>query len=137
MAGVFKVQLETALAPESIDSPPGIRQGTGSFAADRMLEHQGIRWGYVFLRAASHLLQEEANELMIQAVEMYLAGEAERNIKTSSFQGKLSTEQKYEVLGELGGQRFDAELETIYGRDKATFLVSEQTRGLGSVISRN
>jgi hypothetical protein len=68
---------------------------------------------------------------------MYLSGEAERNIKTSSFQGKLSTEQKYEVLGELGGQRFDAELETTYGRDKATFLVSEQTRGLGSIISRN
>jgi hypothetical protein len=102
-----------------------------------MLEHMGIRWGYVFLRAASYIPEDEAKELMVQAVEMYLQGDAERNIKSSSFEGKLYTEQKYELLGEFGGQRFDAELETIYGRDKATFLVSEQTQGMGSVISRN
>ena len=36
-----------------------------------------------------------------------------------------------------GGQRFDADLETPFGRDKASFLVSEQTQGSGSVISRN
>lgn len=102
-----------------------------------MLEHRGIRWGYVFLRATSYIPEEEAKELMIQAAEMYLSGDSQRNVKSSSFQGKLSAEQKYEVLGEFGGQRFDADLETIYGRDQATFLVSEQTRGMGSVISRN
>jgi hypothetical protein len=102
-----------------------------------MLEHLGLRWGYVFLRAASNISQDEVKELMVQAVEMYLQGDAERNVKSSSFEGKLSTEQKYELLGEFGGQRFDADLETIYGRDKATFLVSEQTQGVGSVISRN
>lgn len=91
----------------------------------------------MFLRAASYIPEDEVKDLMVQAVEMYLQGEAERKIKSSSFEGKLCTEQKYEVLGEFGGQRFDAELETIYGRDKATFLVSEQTQGMGSVISRN
>ena len=40
-----------------------------------MLENKGIRWGYVFLRAASYLNTEEFQELMVQAVEMYLAGE--------------------------------------------------------------
>jgi hypothetical protein len=102
-----------------------------------MLEHMGIRWGYVFLRAASHLSEDEVKYLMTQAVEMYLQGEDERNIKGPRFDGKLYTEGKYELLGELGGQRFDAEMDTIYGRDKSTFLVSEQSQGRGATISRN
>ena len=68
---------------------------------------------------------------------MYLADEEKRDIKCCGFEGRLLTEMRYEVIGTLGGQRFDAELETTYGRDKATFLVSEQTKGMGSVISRN
>lgn len=102
-----------------------------------MLEHMGIRWGYVFLRAASHLDSDGLRDLMVQAVEMFLAGEEERQVKASSFQGRLRTEMRYEVIGTLGGQRFDADLETTYGQDTATFLVSEQTQGMGSVISRN
>ena len=102
-----------------------------------MLEHMGMRWGYVFLRSASLMGAEEVHDLMVQAVEMFLAGEERRNIKGSSFEGELITEMRYEVIGELGGQRFDAVLETIYGRDEATFLVSELTEGMGSVISRN
>ena len=102
-----------------------------------MLEHMGMRWGYVFLRAASHIGEEDAKEIMVQAVEMFLAGEEARNIKSSGFDGRLYTEMRYEIIGELGGQRFDADLETPYGRDKASFLVSEQTQGLGGAISRN
>jgi len=74
---------------------------------------------------------------MVQAVEMYLAGEEERKIERPGFEGRLFTERRYEIIGELGGQRFDVELETPYGRDKASFLVSERTTGIGSVISRN
>ena len=102
-----------------------------------MLEHQGIRWGYVFLRAASHMEAEDVKYLMTQAVEMYLHGEDRRQVKSSAFEGSLSTEGRYELLGEFGGQRFDAELETIYGRDKAAFLVSEQTRAAGPAVSLN
>lgn len=102
-----------------------------------MLEHLGIRWGYVFLQAASHIDTEDIYELMVQAVEMYLAGEDERKIERPGFEGRLFTERRYEVIGELGGQRFDVELETTYGSDKASFLVSERTAGIGSVISRN
>ena len=76
-------------------------------------------------------------ELMIQATEMYLNGEEERKVKSQSFEGKLCTERRYELLGEFGGQRFDAELETAHGKDKATFLVNEQTGGPGSGFSRN
>jgi len=91
----------------------------------------------VFLRAASHIGEEEALVIMEQAVEMFLVGEEERNIKSSGFEGRLYTEMRYEIIGSLGGQRFDADLETPYGRDKASFLVSEQTQGLGGGISRN
>ena len=91
----------------------------------------------MFLRAASHIGEEEALVLMEQAVEMFLVGEEERNIKSSGFEGRLYTEMRYEIIGSLGGQRFDADLETPYGRDKASFLVSEQTQGLGGRISRN
>ncbi len=101
------------------------------------LEHMGIRWGYVFLRSANYLGPEQFRELMVQAVEMFLAGETERAVKHSEFEGRLFTEQKYELMGSLGGQRFDADLETAYGRDQATFLVNEQTRGVGAAISRN
>ena len=99
-----------------------------------MLEHKGIRWGYVFLRAACHIDAEEANGLMLQAVEMYMAGETERTIKTSGFECRLFTEMRHEVIGAFGGQRFDAELETPHGKDEARFLVGEQTGGRGSVI---
>ena len=102
-----------------------------------MLEHMGIRWGYVFLHGATHINGDEIKDLMAQAVEMYMAGEEERNIKCSSFEGRLYTEKKYEVIGALGGQRFDANLETTYGEDQAAFLVNEQSRGMGSFISRN
>ena len=91
----------------------------------------------MFLRAASHIGEEEALVIMEQAVEMFLVGEEERNIKSSGFEGRLYTEMRYEIIGSLGGQRFDVDLETPYGRDKASFLVSEQTQGLGGRISRN
>ena len=91
----------------------------------------------MFLRAATHIGEEEALLIMGQAIEMFLVGEEERNIKSSGFEGRLYTEMRYEIIGSLGGQRFDADLETPYGRDKASFLVSEQTQGLGGRISRN
>ena len=102
-----------------------------------MLEHQGIRWGYVFLRASSYLNTDEFHELMLQAVEMFLAGELERQVKGSEYEGRLYTEQRYELIGTLGGQRFDADLETSRGRDNASFLVNEQTHGTGTAISLN
>ena len=80
-----------------------------------MLEHKGIRWGYVFLRASTYLNAEETQELMVQAVEMFLLGESERNVKGSEYDGRLSTEQRYELIGTMGGQRFDADIETSRG----------------------
>ncbi len=102
-----------------------------------MLEHMGVRWGYVFLHGAAYINEEETRDLMVQAVEMYLAGDEEREIKGDGFEGKLYTERKYEVIGTLGGQRFDAKLETPLGQDRAAFLVNEQSGEMGSFISKN
>ena len=103
-----------------------------------MMEHQGIRWGYVFLRAPNFLSSEDRDSLMTTAVEMYLSGEPERDIESDGYEGRVYTERRFEMLGEFGGQRFDAELETAHGRDTATFLVNEQTRGIsGGGFSRN
>ena len=82
-----------------------------------MLEHNGIRWGYVFLKASTYLGQDEFQGLMVQAVEMFLAGETERNVKGSEYEGRLYTEQRYELIGTMGGQRFDADIETSRGKD--------------------
>jgi hypothetical protein len=104
-----------------------------------MMEHQGIRWGYVFLRAPNFLNNEDRNQLMAAAVEMYLAGETERDVASEEYEGRLYTQQRFEMLGEFGGQRFDVDLETPFGRDTATFLVNEQTGGYqgGLGFSRN
>lgn len=114
--------------------PLQVKDGNGD---KTMLEHMGIRWGYVFLRTSSHLANEEMSSLMMEATEMYLLGEEERKVKSDQFEGRLYTERRYEILGEFGGQRFDADLDTIYGTDKAAFIVNEQTGGGGVGPSRN
>ena len=99
-----------------------------------MMEHHGIRWGYVFLRSPNFLGGEDRERLMTADVAMYLAGEDERHIESVGFEGRLYTERRFEMLGEFGGQRFDVDLETAHGRDSTTFLVNEQTgrhRGRG------
>ena len=49
-------------------------------------------WGYAFLRTTSHAPGLE--DLLVQAVEMYLMGEEERNVKTSNYEGKLYTQRR-------------------------------------------
>ena len=93
--------------------------------------------GMSFLRGAVYLSEEDMKELMTAAVEMYLQDEDRRQVSGSEFEGTVSTERKYEVLGHFGGQRFDVELDTIYGRDSASFLVNEQTREPGPAFSLN
>ena len=105
--------------------------------AYQMLEHLGIRWGYVFLRGAVYLSEDDVKKLMTTAVEMYLQDEDRRTVTGPEFEGTVSTDHKYEVLGHFGGQRFDVELDTIYGRDSASFLVNEQTRSPGPAFSVN
>ena len=79
-------------------------------------EHKGFRWGYSFLMADSRLGLEERLSILYDATEMYLLGESERPVgDPDSFEGRIYTERKYDVLGSFAGQRFDAELETNDG----------------------
>ena len=81
--------------------------------------------------------EDDMKNLMTTAVEMYLQDEERRTVTGSEFEGTVSTDHKYEVLGHFGGQRFDVELDTIYGRDSASFLVNEQTKSPGPAFSVN
>ena len=89
------------------------------------------------MRGAVYLSEEDMRELMTIAVEMYLQDEDERKIVRTEYEGMIRTDRKYEVLGHFGGQRFDIELETVSGRDSASFLVNEQTRSPGPAFSLN
>ena len=59
----------------------------------------GIRWGCAFLRTTSHVPENELQELMLQAVEMYLMDEEERIVKSSNYEGKLYTQRRHEISG--------------------------------------
>ena len=49
-------------------------------------------------------------------------------MKHENFEGRLFTEGRYEIMGGLGGLRFDAELETVYGRDRPPFWSTNRPR---------
>ncbi|MFH0701047.1 MAG: hypothetical protein V2A62_01275 [Candidatus Woesearchaeota archaeon] len=91
------------------------------------LENSGYRWGIIFLRGDSRLLEKERLELMMEATVMYLQGEEERKVKSTAYEGRLYTQGKHDVIGCLSGQRFEAELEMDCGKVSLRFLVSEQT----------
>jgi hypothetical protein len=77
-----------------------------------MLEHLGVRWGYVFLRTTSHVPMDDLQALMRLAVETHLQGEELRLVRGDTFAGRRYTEQRYEMMGDFGGQRFAADLES-------------------------
>ena len=73
------------------------------------------------------------------AADMYFSGEQERRILIDGYQGLLSTEQEWSVLGCFSGQGFYAELWPEEGEEKIklSFLISEQTFGTGTAYSMN
>jgi len=73
------------------------------------------------------------------AADMYFSGEQERRILIDGYQGLLSTEQEWSVLGCFSGQVFYAELWPEEGEEKIklSFLISEQTFGTGNAYSMN
>ncbi|MFH0890112.1 MAG: hypothetical protein V1836_03150 [Candidatus Aenigmatarchaeota archaeon] len=97
----------------------------------------GVRWGFTFLRGASYLSEADKFGLMTHATEMYLRQEDERPVKSNHYTGRITTQRKYEILGTFGGIHFDAELETERGKDRMSFLVSEQTKGRRFDFSAN
>jgi hypothetical protein len=98
----------------------------------------GIRWGYIFMKADSRLTDEERYELVYEAAEMFFNGERERFVTGEEYAGSLKTEDKYERLDMCFGKRFDAELYLNgRGESKLTFLINEQTPGAKGSPSMN
>jgi len=99
----------------------------------------GLRWGFTFLIGSSLLSEEEKLDLVSKATLMYLKGEQRINVSGSSFEGILTTNREWKVIGGFSGQQFDALLdsEADHGQLRLRFLVSEQTLRQGTAYSNN
>lgn len=92
-------------------------------------------WGFVFLSADGILSLDDKMDIVRQGVEMFYKNEDERRLKTDNYEGRVFTKRQFEMIGMLGGQKFDAELETDKGKVKLRFLVSDQTEQRGYDLS--
>jgi len=99
----------------------------------------GVRWGFTFLMGSSLLSNEEKLDLVAKATLMYLKGEARIEVSGDSFEGVLSTNREWKVIGAFSGQQFDAFLDSAADQGKLhlSFLVSEQTLQQGAAYSNN
>jgi hypothetical protein len=85
-----------------------------------------VRWGFSFLRSDMKLSYEERIELVEKATEMYLNKEMSREVKGDSYEGNIVTKGEHQMLGEFGGQRFDAVIDTNKGKARLEFLITEK-----------
>jgi hypothetical protein len=99
----------------------------------------GVRWGFTFLLGNSLLSNEEKLDLVAKATLMYLNGEERIEVTGDSYEGVLSTNYEWKVVGGFSGQQFDAVLDSDADEDKLRlrFLVSEQTLQQGMAYSSN
>ena len=99
----------------------------------------GLRWGFTFLIGNSLLRDEEKLDLVSKATLMYLNGDSRIEVSGDSFEGVLSTNREWKVMGSFSGQQFDAFLDSNAddGKLHLRFLVSEQTLRQGTAYSNN
>jgi hypothetical protein len=99
----------------------------------------GIRWGFIFLSGKSDLSEDERLKLVGIAADMYFGGGKERQVSLDGYRGLVSTKSEWSVLGCFSGQVFYAEIWPEDGKEKTklSFLISEQTYGLGRSYSMN
>jgi hypothetical protein len=89
-------------------------------------EHKSRKWGTVYLLADPCLVEEVRLEILVEAAEMHLGNEKKRKIKGDNYDGKITTERKYRMLGCYGGYEYRAELDTLHGKAETTFLIMQQ-----------
>jgi hypothetical protein len=99
----------------------------------------GLRWGFTFLIGNSLLSNEEKLDLVAKATLMYLNREERTEVSGQRYEGVLSTNYEWKVVGGFSGQQFDAILDSDADEDKLRlrFLVSEQTLQQGMAYSTN
>jgi len=99
----------------------------------------GLRWGFTFLIGNSLLSNEEKLDLVAKATLMNLNSEERTEVSGQRYEGVLSTNYEWKVVGGFSGQQFDAILDSDADEDKLRlrFLVSEQTLQQGMAYSTN
>ena len=99
----------------------------------------GVRWGFTFLIGNSLLSNDEKMDLVAKATLMYLNREERTEVSGQGYEGVLSTNYEWKVVGAFSGQQFDAILDSDADEEKLRlrFLVSEQTLQQGSAYSSN
>ncbi|MBI2058175.1 MAG: hypothetical protein HYT87_00240 [Nitrospirae bacterium] len=100
-------------------------------------EANGIRWGFCFLMADARLSSEERLSLVQHAATMFFNDEKERILDLQAFSGWIRTNNEHDVVGNFGGRRYDAELETPKGKVAVRFLIKELTQKLPLGFSKN
>ena len=99
----------------------------------------GVRWGFTFLLGTSLLKDQDKLDLVARATLMYLNNEDRVEVSGDGFEGVLSTNREWKVVGGFSGQQFEAILDSDADEDKLRlrFLVSEQTLRRGMAYSSN
>jgi hypothetical protein len=99
----------------------------------------GARWGFTFLLGTSLLSNDEKLNLVAKATLMYLNGEQRTEVSGEGYEGILSTNHEWKVIGGFSGQQFDAIIDSDADEEKLRlrFLVSEQTLQQGMAYSSN
>jgi len=99
----------------------------------------GVRWGFTFLMGNSLLSNEDKLDLVAKATLLYLNGKERTEVSGGAYEGVLSTNHEWKVMGGFSGQQFDAILESELDQEKIRlrFLVSEQTLRQGTAYSPN
>jgi hypothetical protein len=99
----------------------------------------GARWGFTFLLGTSLLSNDEKLNLVAKATLMYLNGEQRTEVSGEGYEGILSTNHEWKVIGGFSGQQFDAIIDSDADEEKLRlrFLVSEQTLRQGMAYSSN
>ena len=78
-------------------------------------------------------------DLVAKATLMYLNGDERIEVSGDGYEGVLSTNHEWKVVGGFSGQQFDAVLDSDADEDKLRlrFLVSEQTLQQGMAYTAN
>lgn len=89
------------------------------------INHRGQMLEYCFLCTDSSITEEDRERLVIQTFDVYLDKKKSVKIKGKSYEGRITTNSKYYVLGSFGGQQFEILLETNKGKRKLSCLVTK------------
>jgi hypothetical protein len=81
--------------------------------------------GIVFLLTDRRLNNAVRNYITREAIRMYYAEEEEKDLQSEGLEGKIYATGKYQMLGQFGGRRFNAEIETQTGKAVLHFLITK------------